>query len=89
MEATILPGKDGTILIYQWGGSGYYPTPSGPRTSFLERPEEEMVTVLEIEAALNQLTFSIAVFNDYVNNLQVPPVQGPPKSSQPKQEKTP
>ena len=68
---------NGQVVIAAWKGSGYISAAKGPRFSFKARGDEEMVTVLEIEASLKHLGWSAQAFVDMIARMEESPP--PPK----------
>ena len=51
-----------SFMVYQSSGSGYYPTPSGPRCPVMSRDNDELMPAFEVEKLLNLLGFPLDNF---------------------------
>jgi hypothetical protein len=80
-----VPAKAGQeVLIYQSGGTGYYPRGAGPSCAFMWKDLDEYVPAKEIEKTLKLLRFSERVFIETEAACQIGP-----DSSEPSPKSTP
>jgi hypothetical protein len=84
MGAYLAPEQNGTFMIYQSSGTGYFPVPRGPQCAFKARAADELVTVREIETVLAHMFYKVSVFVEIEAACQIPedPSSGIPISPQ-------
>ncbi len=60
------PGTE--FIIYRSRGTGYYPTPKGPRSLFVSKEDDEPVPLIEIQKALRHLNIPGEKFWEIVSH---------------------